>query len=304
MIKVIQVSKHGSEEIYTKYIDAVVSTGLLKAVSATIDTPLRLSIQLRHNNSAETTTLSYLVKVMASMNKASGFSFGTFRSSAYGSNVIIPQSQYMEILRDCLTTSEEKTDAEIAALQIPIQTAYILLQNDSIDEHARSSISDVIYTGIDSDSTYTDMPDLIETVEDTVMVLDIFYIIFGVISIVLCFFVLWISFTANVRENGWEFGVLRSIGLTGWQTVRIYIYEALILVTSCAILGTIIGIGLAVVLTVQITLFSEMPFTYFFPTTLFVISIGLSLITAIFGSILAADDMRKKDIATVIRSGA
>ena len=134
--------------------------------------------------------------------------------------------------------------------------------------------------------------------------MDIFYIIFGVISIILCFFVLLISFTANVRENGWEFGVLRSIGLTGWQTVRIYIYEALILVTSCAVLGSIIGIGLALILTVQITLFSEMPLTYYFPVPLFVVSISLSLLTAIFGSILAANDMRKRDIASVIRSGA
>lgn len=30
---------------------------------------------------------------------------------------------------------------------------------------------------------------------------------------VMCFFILWLSFTANVRENAWEFGVLRSIGV-------------------------------------------------------------------------------------------
>ena len=38
--------------------------------------------------------------------------------------------------------------------------------------------------------------------------------IVAAISVVLCFFVLWLSFTANVNENSWEFGVLRSIGLT------------------------------------------------------------------------------------------
>jgi hypothetical protein len=38
---------------------------------------------------------------------------------------------------------------------------------------------------------------------------------FDIIAILLCFFVLWISFTANVRENGWEFSVLCSLELTG-----------------------------------------------------------------------------------------
>jgi ABC-type antimicrobial peptide transport system permease subunit len=34
------------------------------------------------------------------------------------------------------------------------------------------------------------------------------------IAVVLSFFILWLSFTANIRENSWEFGVLRSLGLT------------------------------------------------------------------------------------------
>lgn len=55
-----------------------------------------------------------------------------------------------------------------------------------------------------------------ESVEETTVILNIFYIVFGAIAIILCFFVLFISFSANVRENGWEFGVLRSIGMTGW----------------------------------------------------------------------------------------
>ena len=40
-----------------------------------------------------------------------------------------------------------------------------------------------------------------------------FKFLVAVIAITLCFFVLWLSFTANVNENAWEFGVLRAIGL-------------------------------------------------------------------------------------------
>jgi ABC-type antimicrobial peptide transport system permease subunit len=44
--------------------------------------------------------------------------------------------------------------------------------------------------------------------------MEIFYLIVGIIALVLAFFLLWISFSSNVRENSWEFGVLRAIGLT------------------------------------------------------------------------------------------
>ena len=38
-------------------------------------------------------------------------------------------------------------------------------------------------------------------------------VLLAAIAIFLCFFMLFLSFTANVRENAWEFGVLRAIGL-------------------------------------------------------------------------------------------
>jgi hypothetical protein len=42
----------------------------------------------------------------------------------------------------------------------------------------------------------------------------VFYVSVCVLGVqVMCFFILWLSFTANVRENAWEFGVLRSIGV-------------------------------------------------------------------------------------------
>ena len=72
------------------------------------------------------------------------------------------------------------------------------------------------------------------------------------IAVVLCFFVLWLSFTANVNENSWEFGVLRAVGLDvnrfhlfvillSIRVIRMYIYEALCLIISSVLIGAIIG---------------------------------------------------------------
>ncbi|KAH7820045.1 putative permease family protein [Monocercomonoides exilis] len=290
--------------LYKEYIDVVVSTGLLAGIHADVKTPMNIEVRLSHAKSSATTSLSFLAKARASLSKTSGLSFGAFSSSAAGSSVVVPKSQMMELLHDCLITTEQvESEEDFKKFQLPIQNAYVRL-NEKVTEAQRSQVKDTVLAGIDSDTSITDVTEMVATIEDTVVVLDIFYIVFGVIAIVLCFFVLWISFTANVRENGWEFGVLRSIGLTGWQTVRIYIYEALILVASCIIFGSVIGIGLAIILTVQMTMFSEMPFQYHFPAPLFGVTIFLSVAVAIFGSILAARDMKNKDIAIVIRSGA
>lgn len=63
----------------------------------------------------------------------------------------------------------------------------------------------------------------------------------AVIAVVLSFFILWLSFTANIRENAWELGVLRSLGLTSAQVIRVYVHEALSLVLSSVFMGSVIG---------------------------------------------------------------
>jgi len=40
-----------------------------------------------------------------------------------------------------------------------------------------------------------------------------FFQLVAIIGLIFSFFVLWLSFTANVRENSWEYGVLRAVGL-------------------------------------------------------------------------------------------
>ena len=50
--------------------------------------------------------------------------------------------------------------------------------------------------------------------------------IIGAISLVISFFLLLIATTQNVKEAIWEYGVLRSMGITKDQGKRIYLYEA------------------------------------------------------------------------------
>ena len=58
-----------------------------------------------------------------------------------------------------------------------------------------------------------DTKDVVGSTTTALDLLTLFFNIVAVIAVVLCFFVLWLSFTANVNENAWEFGVLRALGL-------------------------------------------------------------------------------------------
>jgi len=142
---------------------------------------------------------------------------------------------------------------------------------------------------------------LIDTTQTSTDMLLIFFNIVAAIAIFLCFFVLWLSFTANVKENSWEFGVLRALGLSVAQVIRAYIYEALAIIITAVFMGSTIGLLIAITLQLQFNLFTEMPFQFIFPYTLFFTVVGMSIIVAVLGSYLPAKELTRKAIAQALK---
>lgn len=84
--------------------------------------------------------------------------------------------------------------------------------------------------------------------EEALLFLELFLVVIAAIALFLTFFLLLVSFVNNIKENAWEFGVLRAIGLTNNKMFKLYIYEAFSLTLSSGILGCIIGIGIALLI--------------------------------------------------------
>ena len=84
--------------------------------------------------------------------------------------------------------------------------------------------------------------DIEESLASLDTVLSIFVAIVAVIALFISFFLLLISMTQNINEAIWEYGVLRSMGLTQSEGCRIYQYEAFMIVISSLILGTCVGV--------------------------------------------------------------
>jgi len=174
---------------------------------------------------------------------------------------------------------------------------------DNASQAERESIANGLRNFIKDNLTQLiDTADLVGATQIAVTLLTLFFNLVAVISVVLCFFVLWLSFTANVNENSWEFGVLRALGLNVNRVIRMYIYEALCVIISSVLIGSITGMMVSITLTLQFNLFTEFEFSFDFPYLLFFSVLGMSVAVAIIGSYIPAHSLKKKDIAVALKN--
>jgi ABC-type antimicrobial peptide transport system permease subunit len=225
-----------------------------------------------------------------------GFFYSSYGEAAPISAILMPQNQYSKLLNSVLSPSSPYFNASS-----PKQRLFIRV-TDSSTRDQREDVINGLRTFFKTDATIViDTRTYVETTLETVSLLDLFFVVIGVLAMIMCFFILWLSFTANVRENSWEFGVLRAIGVNSTQVVLIYVYEAIALVIASFTLGTIIGILIASSLTAQFNLFLEMPFHLTFPHMLFWALFILSLLVSIVGSVLPARSFLNSTISSVLR---
>jgi ABC-type antimicrobial peptide transport system permease subunit len=117
----------------------------------------------------------------------------------------------------------------------------------SISSDRDSNIS--IYNYLDSQ----------ETLNKINLILNIIFNVIIAITMFLCFFSLSSSMSANLYEQSKEIGIMRATGLTKKKVYLLYIYEAFILVLSSSLLGICIGTVVGFSMTLQQTLFTDIP---------------------------------------------
>ena len=140
-----------------------------------------------------------------------------------------------------------------------------------------------------------------ENISTAITVLQIFTMLVGAIALWISFFMLLVSISASIKENMWEFGVLRAIGLKKSQIIRIYLYESLAVTVSACIMGLIIGFILALTISLQFNIFLELPFFIEFPSILVFSMIALALLITILGTVLPIYSVNRQSISSVLR---
>ena len=92
----------------------------------------------------------------------------------------------------------------------------------------------------------------------------------------------------------WEYGVLRSMGLTKEQGHRMYMYEAYVIVASSSLLGLSIGLCSCILVSAQLFTFVEMPPVLMFPTMTFLGMLVIAFITTYVAVFIPMKSVNKK----------
>ena len=97
---------------------------------------------------------------------------------------------------------------------------------ESISQDRRDFISNGIRSTFANDMTILiDIKSTLQSVAGSMELFKIFVGVIGFISLTIAFFLLIVSTTSNIRENVWEYGCLRAIGISSQQGMRIFLYE-------------------------------------------------------------------------------
>ena len=118
-----------------------------------------------------------------------------------------------------------------------------------------------------------------DTLKSTSLIFNAFVAVIGGIALTIAFFLLLISTTQNVTDAIWEYGVLRSMGVTRSEGRRIFMYEAFVVVISAAFLGICVGLVAAMVISAQFYMFLELPIEIFVPWYLLAAMVTVALLT-------------------------
>ena len=151
--------------------------------------------------------------------------------------------------------------------------------------------------------TVGDVRDSVEDLQQILLVLNFFFSLLTVVALALCFFSLLASMVANIAEQQKEIGILLAVGLRPSHMIRVYVYEAFVLVVSASIMGTIIGVIVAWTFAQQRALFTQLPVVFFFPWANLLTVIVVSAVAALLSSAVPAWRLSKQPITRLLRAG-
>lgn len=97
---------------------------------------------------------------------------------------------------------------------IPKEFLFVRLK-PGLPKYRREYIANGLRAFLRDDISFVfDIEDLKATLESSLSLFSLFSIIVGTIALILAFFLLLTSTNANMRDNFWELGVLKAIGLS------------------------------------------------------------------------------------------
>lgn len=152
--------------------------------------------------------------------KMPGFTFSSYKEIAFAPTMLIAEDQYFDIISSIMNgNAEMKYNYEQLLSdynftnKIPKELLFVTLSPDITPER-RNYIANGIRSYFKDDLTaLVEKSSMLANITQILLIVEVLIIVIGMIALVLTFFLLLISTSQNIKENVWELGVLRAIGL-------------------------------------------------------------------------------------------
>eukprot|EP00762_Andalucia_godoyi_P001611 ANDGO_00311.mRNA.1 hypothetical protein DICPUDRAFT_56279 len=185
--------------------------------------------------------------------------------------------------------------------QYPISR--ILFDTNGYSKAKLSSLKDRLnpliegFTGL----SVGDVNDSLAAIVQGVGILQIFFSFTILIAMTMCFFSLTSSMFTNIYEQSKEIGVLRAIGTKRHFVIRLYVYEAFVLVVAASFLGIMIGVVVSYTMVIQRALFTQLPIPFVFPYLYMAVVVFFAVIFALLAAFSPARVLSLESIVATLR---
>mmetsp|Transcript_5381 Transcript_5381/g.9036 ORF Transcript_5381/g.9036 Transcript_5381/m.9036 type:complete len:209 (-) Transcript_5381:11-637(-) len=198
--------------------------------------------------------------------------------------------------------SESASDGEPGAVTIPQQKLNIKLGagvSDSDIIALKSSIQSVVDTDSVSIFNFREITGLVNHNIGLVLLL-----LQGIVAFLftLSFFQLLLSIQANLKENMWQFGVLRAIGMTKDHIELLTLIEAMGVIFSSIVLGFLVGWSMTLVSMSVIQIIQEMPVDYSVDWGTLGALFAMGALTVYVGTSLSVQLVNRKRISQILNN--
>eukprot|EP00828_Plagiopyla_frontata_P005789 TRINITY_DN12400_c0_g1_i1.p1 TRINITY_DN12400_c0_g1~~TRINITY_DN12400_c0_g1_i1.p1 ORF type:complete len:276 (-),score=36.93 TRINITY_DN12400_c0_g1_i1:102-929(-) len=245
--------------------------------------------------------------------KFPSFYFTGYQSAAYYQEMITSTKQLSELYflyrNKTLVTDQQRLEADRYDSLLPINLTYNIPKEQlyikferKLNQTERNTLANGIKQFFTNESSIIwDTASFEETSQQVNEYLQYFFFFVALLTILLTFFLLYVSFIQNINEQYCEIGILRAIGLTKKMIEQIYIIEALSLILTSGIFGTIIGISLSYLIVIQSSLFTELPPKYEFPYYFVSFLLVSGVLNAILSPKYSLTEILSKKISEILR---
>ena len=246
--------------------------------------------------------MKFILKPAFLLNSAPGLQMNAVPSMMIQRTSITSFPIFLDIINKCnkyYPDSFEESNI-YSYLDFPIEQINLKL-NSSMDIN---KVIDGIKDIFSDDDFYVElwffnqMKDNIDRIKN--LVHTIFYVVCTIV-LFFCFFNLTASMTINIFEQKKEIAIMRSLGMKKSDLIFIYICEAIVLILSSSIIGTIIGSLISYTMSLQWQMFTNVNVSFYINKSNLIYIIIFSIIGGIFSTIIPASNMLRSSIAALVK---